>query len=59
MLRSLRRFTAITIVLMLTPPVSAAVPEAAPEVPELREIAPGHAVRCHLSEDLDLLGMPS
>jgi len=27
------------------------------EVPELREIAPGHAVRCHLSDVLQLEGM--
>lgn len=27
------------------------------EVPELREIAPGHAVRCHLSDMLQLEGM--
>ncbi|MCZ6634611.1 MAG: dipeptide ABC transporter ATP-binding protein [bacterium] len=28
------------------------------EVPELREVAPGQFVRCHLAEDLDLVGMP-
>ena len=27
------------------------------EVPELREVAPGQFVRCHLAEDLDLVGM--
>ncbi len=28
------------------------------EIPDLREIEPGHEVRCHLAEDLSLEGMP-